>query len=73
MAYHPKRNTLDPIDVFSHMVHLKRVGGQQIYSYKEKLPQEDVDMFYAWFEKAFRKKLRRPKGPGPAMSTEVAG
>lgn len=61
VAYHPHSGKLGPIDAFSRRVHLKRVGGLWLYSYKDRLSQDEIDLFYLWFEKAFKKRLKRPK------------
>lgn len=69
-AYHPHSGSLGPIDGFSRRVYSKRVGGHTLYSYKDKLSQDEVDAFYQWFEKSFKKRLRRPKGKALAMKEQ---
>lgn len=67
MAYHPHSGSLGPIDGFSRRVYNKRVGGHRLYSYKDRLSQDEVDAFYQWWEKSFKKRLKRPKGRALAM------
>jgi hypothetical protein len=66
-AYHPHSGTLGPIEGFGQKFYTKRIGGQTIYSYKNKLSQDEVELYYQWWEKAFKKRLRRPKGRASAM------
>lgn len=66
-AYHPHSGTLGPVDGFSRKAHIKRIGGLPLYSFKERLSQEELEMYYLWFEKSFKKKLRRPKGRALGM------
>jgi hypothetical protein len=72
-AYHPHSGTLGPIEGFGQKFYTKRIGGQTIYSYKNKLSQDEVELYYQWWEKAFKKKLRRPKGKASAMKEPVEG
>jgi hypothetical protein len=67
MAYHPHSGSLGPIDGFARKTFAKRVGGHTVYSYKDKLAQEEIDAFYEWYEKSFKRKLKRPRGKALAM------
>lgn len=68
VAYHPHSKGLGPIDCFAQAVHRKRVGGLTLYSYKKVMAQDEIDSFYVWFEKTFKRKLKRPKGKAAAMA-----
>lgn len=71
-AYHPHSGGLGPIDGFSRHVYPKRVGGMTLYSYKDRLSVDELDAFYAWYEKAFKRKLQRPRGKAARMAGEKA-
>lgn len=66
-VYHPHSGVLGPISSFARQVYPKRVGGLTLYSFKDKLSQEELDMFYAWYESVFKHKLKRPRGKAGAM------
>ena len=67
-AYHPQ-DSPDILLAFSKQIHMKRIGGLPIYSHIRKLSQDRVDQYYAWFEKSFRKRLRRPKQAGMILES----
>lgn len=68
VAYHPHSKGLGPIDCFAQPVHRKRVGGLTLYSYKKVMAQDEIDSFYVWYERTFKRKLKRPKGKAAAMA-----
>ena len=69
LAYHPHSAKGDIINAFVKPIFVKFIGGMRLYSHKKKLTQEDVDAYYEWFHKTFKRKLRRPK----AQATAVIG
>ncbi len=73
-AYHPHipPPQVEIIEAFVKPLHLKYIGGQRLYSQKKSLRVEELDAYYEWYLKQFRKRLRRPKpGSMQVIANEV--
>jgi hypothetical protein len=72
-AYHPHSANADIVASFAKPFYVKRIGRFSLYSHARKLNVEKLDAFYAWYEKTFGKKLRRPKqAPMEVESAETS-
>jgi hypothetical protein len=69
-AYHPHSPQAEVVGAFVKALHLKYVGGMRLYSQKAKIKMEDLDAYYEWYHKQFRRRLRRPK---PMPSAIIGG
>jgi hypothetical protein len=71
-AFHPQSASGQVWDAYTRRFFLKRIGRLPTYSYQQKLSQEKIDAFYAWYEKVFERKLKRPKQKPMILGTGVA-
>jgi hypothetical protein len=60
-AYHPHSSQVEVAEAFIKPLHLKYIGGMRLYSQKAKLSAEAVEAYYEWYQKQFKRRLRRPK------------
>jgi hypothetical protein len=71
-AFHPQSANGQVWDAYTRRFFLKRIGKLPTYSYQQKLSQEKIDAFYAWYEKVFERKLKRPKQKPMILGNGVA-
>jgi hypothetical protein len=71
-AYHPHipPPQVEIVEAFVKPLHVKYVGGHRLYSQKKHLKVEELDAYYEWYLKQFRRRLRRPK---PVAMSVIAG
>jgi hypothetical protein len=60
-AFHPQAGGLNIIADFAKPTYVKRIGRMSVYSHAKRLSVEKLDAFYAWYERTFGRKLKRPR------------
>lgn len=63
IAFHPQICGNNILEEYTGKTFVKRIGRLPLYSHLKTLTVERIDAYYAWYEKTFQKRLRRPKAP----------
>lgn len=69
-AYYPHSSQAEILETLVKPLYLKRIGGMRLFSQKKTLKVEELEAYYEWYQKQFKRRLRRPK---PVALAVIAG